>query len=1138
MLFFVAHGCPNCGGEVSDERLSLGLPCERCLPDGNVDPCTLKNLKGLKPFCKVSEELPWFFRAFNAVVGRPPSSLQLTWAKRLLMGESFAIVAPTGTGKTTFGLLALLFFSPKSLALVPTRLLCEQFAERLSQANDKLGTHKRILAYRGRKSERREFEEGNFDILVCTSAFMYQNVETFAKFNFRLVFVDDVDSFLKNSRHVDSLFKVLGFSEDEIALALKRNKTREDYERLFEVRQRFRGARLIISSATLRPRTNRLALFQNLLGFDVQRAVSTLRNVKDAFESVPEERLFSRTLELIRELGRGGLVFLSEDRGREGVEDLKEFLSAKGIKVISYLDETPERLRELISKGEFDVALGLSHLGNPLVRGVDFPEVLRYAIFVGVPKHLFPVTLEESPSRLLVLLSALLPLFEGEEHLRALSYLRYLRNYSGLRAEDLPRYPRIAQRIGEIKEFLETKLQDEAFKERLRNSKEVALKEENGRLFVVVGDAASYIQASGRVSRLSAGGVLPGLSVVLVEDERAFTSLKRRLEFFTGEPVEFVPLSSLNLKEESERLTVARRLLVGADAVSIKSTLVVVESPHKARTIASFWGRPSSRRIGRLTVYEIPVENRLLLVTASLGHVFNLSRRRGIFGVYALNGTFVPVFDTIKRCASTGEELVDPEEVKERCPEQEVFDKAEILSALARLSFSVDEVFIGSDPDAEGEKIAYDLYITLRPFQKNIKRLEFHEVTSRALREALSRPQEFHIFRVKAQLARRVADRWVGFTLSRFLWRVFSKRGLSAGRVQTPVLGWVIERAKEASKRRHILSFFLGGTRFSVEVESRKKANELLKALDELEFRILETHEEELKAPPPFTTDSVLEEAYERLRFSSRKTMELLQQLFESGLITYHRTDSTRVSEVGRFQVARPYIEERFGREVFVPRGWSEGGAHEAIRPTRPWDAAELRSRIAHGLLHLDDERDALRLYDLIFRRFMASQMKNARVRRGVIEFRLKDLSWKDSAVLEVVEPGFTQIWGHIEVFSLEGARPEGGSVQSVSAVPLFTEGSLVQEMKRRGLGRPSTYAEIVTTLLSRGYIKPISGGRLVPTHLGRQVYEVLRERFPHYVSEEFTRELEELMDRVESGIAEWNEVCFRLKELVSGEAL
>ena len=209
MLFKVAHGCPNCGQEISDTRLARGLPCESCLPEDEKSPCQALEENGrllrLDPFCKVEKVLLRFQEAFEKAVGLKPSSLQLSWAKRLFLGESFAIVAPTGTGKTTFGLLSILLLPGKNLILVPTRLLCEQMGARLLEMAEKLGLRRRILVYRGRKQEKEAFASGDYEILVATSAFMYKQAESFQKVRFSLVFVDDVDAFLKNSRHVETL---------------------------------------------------------------------------------------------------------------------------------------------------------------------------------------------------------------------------------------------------------------------------------------------------------------------------------------------------------------------------------------------------------------------------------------------------------------------------------------------------------------------------------------------------------------------------------------------------------------------------------------------------------------------------------------------------------------------------------------------------------------------------------------------------------------------------------------------------------------------------------------------------------------------------------------------------------------------
>ncbi|MBO8144285.1 MAG: reverse gyrase [Thermodesulfobacterium sp.] len=1167
MLFYVAKGCPNCHGKISDERLAKGLPCENCLPEKNTfslsgisDICEIlsskNSLKDLKTFCEVEKKVEIFNKVFKNILNIHPSSLQISWAKRFFLGESFAIVAPTGTGKTTFGLISCLLTSKKALIIVPTKVLVKQVEEKLNNylAKGKKASFKNklILAYKGSNKEKELLEKGKFDIFICTSAFLHRNFELLKNIDFSLIFVDDVDSFLKNSKNVDNLFLLLGFSKKEIELALKRNKEEKDYENLLRIKEKHkkRIKQLIISSATLKPKTNRVLLFQNLLGFEITRFVSTLRKVIDTYipinlnDKKTKKEVFYKLLEvteiLIGNLKEGGLLFIEEAFGKSYVEIATDYLRDKGFKVISYLEANEEKLLYALKNKEVDVAIGLCHIGNPLVRGIDIPEVLRYAIFLGVPKHIFPLSkgkegfsLSLSPQFLYSILISLIPLLEEEERITAISHLNYLRKYLTLKEEKIVQYEGLYKKILSIKEFLESKLNDPDFLEKLKKSEEVFLEvDEAGNYYVIVGNASSYLQASGRVSRLTTRGLLPGLSIILVDNFKALNSLKKRLRFYLGDEAEFKEIDlkdALNLNREVKN----ERQKLSKEKIDFKNYLLIVESPHKAKTIANFFGKPSVRRIKNVWVYEIPMENTLLSVCASLGHVFDLSRKKGIFGVLQENSHFYPVFNTIKIDKKNKEQFVDDEEIKNR---NEIFDKGEIIEVLRTLSFCADQTFIASDPDAEGEKIAYDLYSSLKPFQTNIKRLEFHEVTERALRKALENPQEINITRVKAQLARRVADRWVGFSLSQQLWKIFKKSRLSAGRVQTPVLGWIIERAELAKQYKYKISFSLNGHKFSIEINEESLAKKILEELPKkLKITEKERFEDELSPPPPYTTDTILEDAFHFFRFSSSYTMQLLQELFELGLITYHRTDSTRISEVGRYQVAKPYITQVLGEDFFNPREWKSPGAHEGIRPTKPWDLAEIKLRIAHGLLTFKNPKDSFKLYDIIFRRFMASQTRKTKVLKGLFEFRLPSYSWEESLILDIIQSGYEFFWTKPQIFKMnDSIYPENIQYNKVPKVFLYNQGTLIQEMKKRGLGRPSTYAEIVSTLLQRYYVYELKNGSLVPTSLGKEVYTYLKNNYGEYVSEDFTRELEKFMDEVEEGKKEWEEICFKLLPLLN----
>jgi len=656
------------------------------------------------------------------------------------------------------------------------------------------------------------------------------------------VFLDDIDSFLKRAKNVDLLFKLLGFTDRDLKIALKPNKDERDLEHLERLRRRKRRAVLVVSSATLKPRTNRVALFRSLLGFDIQRATTNIRNVVDAYVKVEEyEKALHRAEELIRRFGKGGLLYLPSYAGRDEVQRVADYLRGKGLEVITYLDGKPEELYERMSAGKFDVAVGLAHIHNPFVRGIDLPHVIRYALFLDVPKYLFPVKLSPRPSLLYSVLLALMDLFTEEERIEARKMVTYLRRYLTMREEVVDRYPKVKGEVERIKDWLESKLQ-------------------------------TYLQASGRTSRLIAGGMTKGLSILMVWDEKAFRSLQRRLRFYFMErDINFQPLEEVDIEDvlreidrDRER---ARAVLSGQIPPEtkdlFKTTLVIVESPNKARTIGSFFGKPQMRIVGNSIAYEIPLGDRVLVISASLGHVLDLSTEGGFFGVLDRDGEYVGVYDTIKRCRGTGEQHTEYDHLKRHCPDGDIEDKLEILRALQDLGYEVDEVLISTDPDAEGEKIAYDLFLHVRPFNVNVRRAEFHEVTPRAFREAVENPRETSLNLVKAQMTRRIADRWVGFTLSRKLWEVFGDTHLSAGRVQTPVLGWVIERTRESRKKAYLVRVVVGNAVLERIYGTWREASEVygrLKALKPEDVKVEVIGEEEKGPLPPYTTDTVLED--------------------------------------------------------------------------------------------------------------------------------------------------------------------------------------------------------------------------------------------------------------------------------------
>ena len=1114
-LFLINNGCPNCGGPITDRRLILGLPCERCLPEGGEICENLRKAGFLKEICDVEEKLNEFVEVFKKCVNYEPWSLQKTWAKRYLTNRSFAIVAPTGVGKTTFGLVVSIL-AEKSLLIFPTRVLVEQAYERLKVFLENLKIERRVLIYKGNKKDKGAIERGDFDILLGTNMFLHRNLESLINIPFSFIFVDDTDSLLKSSKNIEGIFKLLGFSNEEISLALKEKKSEEDLKELENIRERKRKTVLIISSATLKPKTKRVILFKNLLGFDIQRAISTVRNVVDSVKRVENiENAMAELPQLIRRFGKGGLLFVSARYGREKVGEISDYLKNEGFKVLNYLELSPSKLYKEMEVGDFDVAVGLANISNPLVRGIDLPGVIRYAIFFDVPKFVFPVKTEINPSSVYNLLVSIYPILTNEEKIRAGNYIRILSKYKTLK--DLEKYPKVKERVLEAYNFLSSKFSDERFIKSISESDDVSLESINGELYVTVAEAATYIQASGRTSRLFAGGLTKGLSLILYWDKKALRSLERRITYyFHTFEVEFKDFENLDVEEILSEIHEDRRKfkegLRGKGEDVFKTILVVVESPNKARTIANFFGKPQTRIVGDCVFYDIPLEDKILSITASLGHILDLKTEGGFFGVLEENGMFLGIWDTIKRCRKTGEQHTEIEYLRKACKDGEIIDKFSTVQALRRVSYEVDEVFVATDPDAEGEKIAYDIYALISPFNKRIYRAEFHEVTPKAFIEALKEMREFNVNRVKAQITRRIADRWVGFTLSRILWRVFGRNDLSAGRVQTPVLGWVIERHMEYKKKVDKVVLNFGTNEISFLVENKPVAYEMASNPSKIRVMWGKEWEEEKNPPPPYTTDTILQDS----RLPADKTMDILQELFERGFITYHRTDSTRVSDFGKFSVAKPIIAKDFGEEMFYPRSWGSEGAHECIRPTRPIKPNELRLMISLGSVEFNDPKNALRIYTLIFNRFIASQMRSAKVKVAEVIVLFDAFAHIEEVVREILQDGYNLVLPNIRVWEGE-LEVKDLRFLKVPKVQPYTQGKLIQEMKRRGLGRPSTYAQIVKTLLERGYVVE-KNGYLFPTKLGIKVYKFLGGKFGNFVSEEFTKKLEEDMDLIEDG--------------------
>ncbi len=543
-----------------------------------------------------------------------------------------------------------------------------------------------------------------------------------------------------------------------------------------------------------------------------------------------------------------------------------------------------------------------------------------------------------------------------------------------------------------------------------------------------------------------------------------------------------------------------------------------MESPSKAKTIAKYLGGD----------YE---------VKASLGHIKDLPVNR--MGV-DIEGDFEPEYVVIK-------------------------GKEKVIKELKEGAKKADEVYLASDPDREGEAIAWHIAQEIGDSAK-VRRIIFHEVTKRAIEEALKHPTDIDMKKVEAQQARRILDRIVGYSLSPLLWRRIDK-GLSAGRVQSVALRLICEREKEIAsfvpeeywKISAVLAADAGTFEAhlhsykgeKIEKLSKEEAEKIYEELEGVVFRFarIEKKKRKRNPKPPFITSTLQQEAFKRLGFSAKKTMMLAQQLYEGieipgegpvGLITYMRTDSVRVSEEA-LRAVREFIFAGFGERYLPDRPnvyQSKGNvqdAHEAIRPTNV-------ERTPDALKDLIPE-DHWKLYDLIWRRFVASQMVPAVFDATSYDIEAGSALFRATGSVLVFD-GFLKVYAE-EVE--DRVLPEVSEGQMLTLVELvksqhftsppsrYTEATLIKKLEEEGVGRPSTYATIVSTIIERGYVVRDKKA-LVPTPLGMIVSEVLSRNFPKLMDVSFTANMEEDLDKIAAGEKGWKESIREFYELFSKE--
>lgn len=542
--------------------------------------------------------------------------------------------------------------------------------------------------------------------------------------------------------------------------------------------------------------------------------------------------------------------------------------------------------------------------------------------------------------------------------------------------------------------------------------------------------------------------------------------------------------------------------------------LVIVESPAKVKTIKKFLG----------SNYE---------VAASNGHVRDFPKSS--LGI-DVEHDYEPKYITIR-------------------------GKGEVLANLRKLVKKADKVYLATDPDREGEAISWHLYYALKLENKKTYRITFNEITKTAVKESLQHAREIDMDLVDAQQARRCLDRMIGYRISPLLWAKI-KRGLSAGRVQSVALRIICDREKEIDafipekywtlnasfavqgEKKPLVAKYYGTGNGKTTISNKEELDKIKESLKGADYRITEIKKGERtkKAPLPFTTSTLQQEASKVLNFSPQKTMRLAQQLYEGvevkgegtiGLITYLRTDSTRVSEEAE-KMAKEYIEDRYGAEYAGEGTERKPGqkiqdAHEAIRPTAV-------SRIP---LDIKDQlpRDLFRLYQLIWKRFTASRMQAA---------KYETVSVKIGAGEQIFTVASSKLLfdGFMSVYTQEDEEKEennllAGSLSKDTKLTFeefeekqhftqppahYTEASLVRELEELGIGRPSTYAPTITTIMARHYVVK-ENKNLFVTELGEVVNNMMQEAFPAIVDVNFTANLETLLDGVGEGKVNWKTV-------------
>ena len=531
--------------------------------------------------------------------------------------------------------------------------------------------------------------------------------------------------------------------------------------------------------------------------------------------------------------------------------------------------------------------------------------------------------------------------------------------------------------------------------------------------------------------------------------------------------------------------------------------LVIVESPTKAKTISQF------------VTGDFKIES-------SYGHIRDLPKSK--LGI-DLEKNFEPQY-------------IIPVKAKK------------LVNELKKLAAKSEEVILATDEDREGEAIAWHLIQALGLTPEKTERIVFHEITKTAIEEAIKHPRKINESLVNAQQGRRILDRLVGYKLSPFLWKKIAK-GLSAGRVQSVAVRLIMEREEEIKKFKPeeywtitavfkkengeifeaLLSKIDGKTIEKLELQNKELVEKILADLKTAEFKVEAVEQKEVKKNPlaPFTTSTLQQTAAKRLGFSAKKTMLMAQRLYEKGLITYMRTDSVNLSKES-LTAAKNWLEKELGSSyssqaprTFTTKSRLAQEAHEAIRPT------DINKNPTPKNIEDQSER---KLYDLIWSRFLGSQMPQAEFYATQIDIQAGKYTFRANGNVLKFD-GFLKIWKQKFIEKELPKISEGGMLQAKELTPAqhfteppprYNEASLIKTLEEYGIGRPSTYAPIISVIQNRNYVEK-QGGKFVPTEMGTLVNKVLIENFPEVVDVDFTAKMESSLDQVAEGTENWQDL-------------